>query len=591
MANFLDNLFKVGRGIGAFGQSASNALLGAGGPVFGQDIYGDTLSDKDRGALRNQARLSAAWNVLAGADQLTPYPRSIAGELGKIGQGMRQAYHGAAPAVIGMREKADRQAALDRYFGQGPLETVGEGLKTREAEFEAGQPPALEEIIDASAYQPPGELSEREEGRGLINMLGATRAYPEGEPGVGDVPGTGEFAPPPSPPEKPRGRIDLGWSGDPGVHGPRQLGIVDASVREGAEERFRRQQEAYVREALPRLEAQRRRDAVTAFPKLGLAMAKREFAPETTAPSTTWTRVRPPGAPESGELDRYLRASDPLIDQLMKVPGTAIIPLGQSGPSDQYIWAYDPETLKAGRFTNEEIRDQGLVPVPTGQEITVDADGNVTIRSGDLLRGSGKTENEIRANLHNSTRSLSRALRLRNQYQPIFQQMSGKLTGAYLSFIEKAGVGLSDEDKQYLADYTRFRRQGFESLNLYIKQITGAQMSEAEAERLTKAMPNPGSGVFSGDSPSAFETKLDDVINQLRIIRARSVWMLEKGMIFPTGGAKFEISVEEMDGIMNGRFSQIAEQLKTDFPDLGENERMRQAGELFAEEFGLVPGM
>lgn len=62
------------------------------------------------------------------------------------------------------------------------------------------------------------------------------------------------------------------------------------------------------------------------------------------------------------------------------------------------------------------------------------------------------------------------------------------------------------EDRAAYEQYTTLVRDVQENMNLYIKEITGAQMSEAEAHRLVKAIMTPG------DGPIQFMSKLNGVL-------------------------------------------------------------------------------
>ena len=55
-------------------------------------------------------------------------------------------------------------------------------------------------------------------------------------------------------------------------------------------------------------------------------------------------------------------------------------------------------------------------------------------------------------------------------------------------------------------------------------------MSEKEASRIRKAMPDPGEGVFDGDSPTEFEAKWKSVMKHLRMSQARHIYYLNQGM-------------------------------------------------------------
>jgi hypothetical protein len=73
-----------------------------------------------------------------------------------------------------------------------------------------------------------------------------------------------------------------------------------------------------------------------------------------------------------------------------------------------------------------------------------------------------------------------------------------------LSALDKAGIPLSKDNRDKLEAYSTFQNDAFDNMNRYIKEITGAQMSESEADRLRKAMPDP-----QRDSPVEFKAKLD----------------------------------------------------------------------------------
>ena len=70
-------------------------------------------------------------------------------------------------------------------------------------------------------------------------------------------------------------------------------------------------------------------------------------------------------------------------------------------------------------------------------------------------------------------------------------------------------MGLTDVESQQLGDYAEFRQNAVQQVNNYIRAMTGAAMSEAEAKRLMMGVANAGSGLFDGDDPVSFKRKLD----------------------------------------------------------------------------------
>ena len=67
-------------------------------------------------------------------------------------------------------------------------------------------------------------------------------------------------------------------------------------------------------------------------------------------------------------------------------------------------------------------------------------------------------------------------------------------------------------------------------VNQYIKDITGAQMSEFEAKRLRKAIPDPGDTLLGGDDPIAYQAKMASALNEFAKAKARYEFYLQKGL-------------------------------------------------------------
>jgi hypothetical protein len=151
------------------------------------------------------------------------------------------------------------------------------------------------------------------------------------------------------------------------------------------------------------------------------------------------------------------------------------------------------------------------------------------------------------------------------------------------AFKEKWEIGqVSEEEKQKLSEYTSFKRDSISSLNNYIKDITGAAMSVQEAERLIKGMPNPGMGMFDGDSPTEFKSKMNSVLGNLDRVIARSQYVLKHGLKDVKS-----IPLDSMGSIIDKRGEEIENEFKRLYPDKSESEvQSMTAGEL-SKEFGI----
>jgi hypothetical protein len=115
-------------------------------------------------------------------------------------------------------------------------------------------------------------------------------------------------------------------------------------------------------------------------------------------------------------------------------------------------------------------------------------------------------------------------------YQPKFLSYEGKIKEKWLEVKDKALVDLTGEERQFLYDMKTFQSQAWKLTNDYIKEITGAQMSEAETDRLMRTIPNAGAGIFDGDGPMGYLSKLDTLMYETQLGYARNVMLMNYGV-------------------------------------------------------------
>ena len=167
------------------------------------------------------------------------------------------------------------------------------------------------------------------------------------------------------------------------------------------------------------------------------------------------------------------------------------------------------------------------------------------------------------------------------KYEEKFLKGKNKLGYSLDAFKEKWDIGqVTDSEKKDVEEYTAFRRDAISSLNNYIKQVTGAAMSELEAKRLMKAMPNPGIGMFDGDSPTQFKTKLDGVMQNLDRVIARNNYIQKHGL-----SSIEDVGLDSMDGIIDRRGDALEAELKAQ--GVPESEIEKAVMQALSEEFGV----
>lgn len=123
---------------------------------------------------------------------------------------------------------------------------------------------------------------------------------------------------------------------------------------------------------------------------------------------------------------------------------------------------------------------------------------------------------------------------LEKTYKDKYLTWDYKLSNAFNSAREKAQglpvIGLlagelSDEQKKELADFTEFKQNASTMTNAYIKEITGAQMSEPESKRLMQDLAN-----VNEDSPTEFWSKYKNARNKIELARKRYAYTLKNGI-------------------------------------------------------------
>ena len=192
---------------------------------------------------------------------------------------------------------------------------------------------------------------------------------------------------------------------------------------------------------------------------------------------------------------------------------------------------------RINKKTNKAEPVDDLLPPPKSEEsITVGPDGAVSIRRGaGALTGGGiqdkKLKTDVTKKLFNATESLARLNAIGTDITDKPELMNfWHRAGAKLKSIGKrTGVyDLSEEDTKQLEGLRVFQRKAIENINSYIKEITGAQMSEKEADRIRKAMPDPGEGVWPAESYSEFMAALNDAKKQNRLAISRYQYLLKE---------------------------------------------------------------
>jgi len=218
---------------------------------------------------------------------------------------------------------------------------------------------------------------------------------------------------------------------------------------------------------------------------------------------------------------------------------------------------------------------QGYQPVSPLTGLRVDENGNVT------LSRAGTTDVEKRR--INAGEAMTRLTNIEAAYKPEYQTYGSAMAAGWSSLKAKAGVDLDPPQKQFLIDFVQYKRRSIENLNLTIKELTGAAMTEAEANRIRMTMPDPGTGLFDGDDPVTFKANLDDALATTKMAIARYNYMLTRGLDTTAP----DVSLDQMTGIMNARGDEIEAEMREANPNADPDMIAAEVDAQLATEFGL----
>ena len=253
---------------------------------------------------------------------------------------------------------------------------------------------------------------------------------------------------------------------------------------------------------------------------------------------------------------------------------------------------------RSGRFTGEFANlSLGLFKTDNPQSLDATQFGKLLTEAKDLKK-SGKGgdiinypagvvpvgkegQNALDKAAFTTGDRLARLNSIETSYDPKFLETKFRSVQDYRAIGEKLGLTkLTPEQKQQLSNYTQFTQDSIRELNNYIVEVTGAAMGTGEeADRIKKGMPNVGSGLLDGDSPTQFSAKLANTLKDLRTMEARLQYIKANGL------KVLDIPLDKMPEIMRQREQALITSLGLDVKNPQDRAVLKSR---LATEFGLM---
>ena len=189
---------------------------------------------------------------------------------------------------------------------------------------------------------------------------------------------------------------------------------------------------------------------------------------------------------------------------------------------------------------------------PTGMSFTSDGKGGVTLTQGPGVSGGigNPTKTDLEKGIGDMSDILASTQSIRQDYQRKHLTLGGKLANMWTSLKSKAGADIDPQSRQELEDFAIFRASTGKNFADQIKAMSGAAVTESEGKRQEIYLPTAGTGIFDGDDPDTFESKLNRQESFVTSAMVRKRAMIDSGMSLDAASRKAPLYAENKE---NGR--------------------------------------
>lgn len=249
----------------------------------------------------------------------------------------------------------------------------------------------------------------------------------------------------------------------------------------------------------------------------------------------------------------------------------------------------DPQFDKnVGKFyqTNPKTGKREYVSSPSGMDIDVDKDGNVSVRTGVGRGGKGggklgrRAQGEVETKILSVGETMAQITSIRNRYKPEYQELGTRWDAFRSKWKSKLGFEVGPEDRQLLRDYSAYRADAGQLFALTLKDLSGVAVNPTEFKRAEAWLPNPGTGLFDGDAPDELTSKLDRFEEFTRRALMKYAFINKNGLTIN------DVDVDDMPSKMRSRGNEIAKNFQKDGLT---GDALKQAVKYrLADEFGLA---
>jgi hypothetical protein len=245
------------------------------------------------------------------------------------------------------------------------------------------------------------------------------------------------------------------------------------------------------------------------------------------------------------------------------------------------FWVLDTQSNSLVRKTDAEIavEPERYTKPPTGMTFASDGKGGFELTTG----GSGlgrRATGEAETQTMSLGSRLAQITAIRARFKPEYQEVMTRGGFAWDALSEKWGSVLSPEDQQNLTDFTQSRAASAQMFTDVLKDLSGVAINPTEYKRAEAFLPNPGTGVFDGDSPTQMTAKLDRLESFTRKAMMKYAFITKYGFDINS------VDMDEMPSILRQRGNELMARLTGEGMD--KIAAKNKVVQMLADEFGLV---
>ncbi len=257
------------------------------------------------------------------------------------------------------------------------------------------------------------------------------------------------------------------------------------------------------------------------------------------------------------------------------------IPQQQAAPGDDLV------DTPYGRMPRDEAQSLGGTMLLSPKYSSAGRAILDSVSKGSDVGMSKPAANQLDERTISAASTLGRLQDIKAQFKPEFQQIPDRLKLMGASWGASMGGKLSPEMQRQLSEFSSFKATAFDNFNQLLKELSGTAVSAQELSRQKIVQPNPGEGIFDGDDPVSFMSKVAQGERIAKSAVARMNYMRSRGLQFNKDTAEQFMRLEDVPEAIERRGAELEQQMRQSNPKADPMTIEKNVKARLKQEFGI----